>query len=219
MNESKAGETIERDLGGLIPRGLDDSLLRRLEGCAEGTWTRLSTEETCVENRLRAVSPAALNARQLDRFSALFEGVPVAADATVVLFPGRKIRQGNSVERKSAVRSAGWKIAAVAAFMGAMTALMLPDRKPASATVSQSPTTVPAENEAANAPAGFVQAGSNRNVDGVVDEGIVWEQGQLPERVMRVGYTERTSYKDAKGRIVEIEQPKIGRIYLPASGN
>lgn len=185
---------------------LDHALLDRLEGAAEGNWTELTREELQFEAFLRQTKPTAIGPDFLSRLETTTRGTHFIIDEKIVLFP--KDSHGTSTPKKYST----WAAAAAVALIGAASALMLPSRGPGNAT-SRNATGSP--SIATPLSPNFVPAGFNRGLSEVHDEGIVWKQNKQPQRLVRVVYMEKMTYKDASGRIVEVEQPKAHYVLLP----
>jgi hypothetical protein len=66
-------------------------------------------------------------------------------------------------------------------------------------------------------PAGgsFVTAGYGRDVREAVDEGIVWSEGQVPHRRVRVVYIDKAVITNAKGEKIEVERPRVEWLLVP----
>jgi hypothetical protein len=62
----------------------------------------------------------------------------------------------------------------------------------------------------------FVPAGFNRGLSEVHDEGVVWKSNSQPHSVVRVVYKDLVTLKDANGRTVQVEQPRVEYMLVPA---
>jgi hypothetical protein len=199
--------TIESDLRQLRPAQLDESYLARLESCAEGTWRELDPAEIAFEKRLRASAPASLPAGLTASIESVLAGVRFPNDQKIVPFPIHETRTPG--------RNRGWWGAAAAvAISGAITALMIPlspDAGPVAGPPPDYRITQPT-----NTPDKLVPAGFNRGLSEASDEGVIWQSNGLPHRVLKVVYMDRVTLKDANGSTIEVEQPRVEYILVPA---
>ena len=62
----------------------------------------------------------------------------------------------------------------------------------------------------------FIPAGFNRGLSEVHDEGVVWKSNSQPHSVVRVVYKDLVTLKDASGRTVQVEQPRVEYMLVPA---
>ncbi|MES2996793.1 MAG: hypothetical protein V4733_08285 [Verrucomicrobiota bacterium] len=211
---SERNTSLEDGLKRMGPATLDAALSDRLESCANGDWTHLSVEETCWQNEVRNISPQPLNDVQLDRFSALFDGVLFQGnDRVAPFFAAAKQPVASSAGRRS-----WWGAAAAVGILGASAAWMIPTSRNQDAISGNQNTAIPAPASAAVGEE-FVSAGMKRNFSYVNDQGVVWSKDRHPHRVKEVGYTERVRYTDAKGRVLEVQQPRVEIILVPANEN
>lgn len=198
---------LESDLRGLRPAALDEALLARLEACAGDTWTALDPAELAFEKRLAAVAPGKLPAALTASLEAALAGVRFPNDEKIVPFP----RQETTTPR----HKRGWRSAAAAvALTGAITAFMVPmnhDKGP----VAGSP---PASRPVPSAAAGdkLTPAGFNRGLSEASDEGVIWQPNNQPQRVLKMVYMDRVTLRDPSGRTIEVEQPRVEYILVPA---
>ncbi|MCU0778238.1 MAG: hypothetical protein MUF86_11300 [Akkermansiaceae bacterium] len=199
--------SIENDLRQLHAAGLDESLLARLEACAEESWTNLDPLELHLEHRLRAIAPAPLSAPLIDRLEATLSAVPYPpAQPKIVSFPGRA-----SAARHP--RRQWWGAAAAVALFGALAGWLVPHGqtgKSGTATVSSPPAR---PLPAATVP--LVPAGFNRGLSEASDQGVILQGGNQPHRVLKVVYHERVTLKDAEGRTYQVDQPRVEYIIVP----
>ncbi len=198
--------TLDGELRKLQGASLDDAFLARLEGSAAGTWTELTRDEIQFEAYLRQFSPAGVPAEFLTRLVSVTRSVHFTVDEKIVLFP--KEHDAGRASKKVPI----WAAAAAVAFIGAASALMIPSQN-SSRPIAQNSLTSPAYPSAV--PQNFVPATFNRGLSAVHDEGIVWKDNKQPQRLLRFVYMEKMTYKDANGRIVEVEQPKALYRLLP----
>ncbi len=199
---------LEEKLRKLQAAPLDEALLERLEASADGTWTELSPQEIRVESFLREVSPARLPADFLASLVSITDGVQFPVDQKVIIFPNTNIYPGKRGHRSM------WGAAAAVAIIGAISALLIP-------TGSHSNHSSQVANRiqpplSSNKTGNFVPASFNRGLSEVHDEGVVWKSNNAPHRVMRVVYMDHVTLKDANGRTMEVEQPRVEYMLVPA---
>jgi len=110
-------------------------------------------------------------------------------------------------------RSSFWGAAAAVALLGAAAAWIGPG--PA-ASVAKLDARKPSGTASAS-PAGgrFVPAGYGRNIQEASDEGVVWSQGQVPHRRVRVVYVDKAVMINAMGERIEVERPRVEWILVP----
>jgi hypothetical protein len=201
--------TIEEELRNLQAAPLDEALLARLEASAEGTWTELTRDELRFEELLRQALPARLSPDFLAELESVTRGVHFAVNEKILLFPN-----GTSAAKTRTRHRPMWAAAAAVAVIGAASALLMPTRevaKTASAGVLPGPP--PAT---ANTTRNFVPATFNRGLSAVHDEGVIWKSNTEPQRVVRVVYMDLITLKDDHGRTLEVEQPRVEYMLVPA---
>lgn len=203
---------LEAELRELRAAALDEAFLNRLEESAEGTWTELSQQEIRFENLLRGTNPAKLDPAFLADLEAIVRDVPFATVEKIVPFP----KTANVAPARTS--RPAWGAAAAVALIGAATALMMPvgkspDRTPQRlAGATSSPTGSPAGGH-------FVPAGFNRGLSEVRDEGVVWKSNSQPHTVVRFVYRDLVTLKDGSGRTVQVEQPRVEYMLVPAKAD
>jgi hypothetical protein len=198
--------SVEDDLRQLRAAALDESLLARLEACADGSLVQLDPAEIQFEQRLRAISPAPLSASLVAALEASVTQVPFpAASPKIVRFPG----SGKS----SAVRHGrvSWAAAAAVALIGAFAGWHFTGGRSAESLADAAPRA----QIARPIPSALVPAGFNRDLSEARDEGVVWQSNQ-PHRVLKVTYQDRVTLRDAGGRTYQVEQPRVEYILVPA---
>lgn len=200
---------IEEELRKLVPAPLDEALLARLEASADGAWTEFTQDEIRFEILLKECSPSKLSPDFLACLENITTGVHFPVNEKILLFP-----QGSGVIQKRENRSF-WGAAAAVALIGAATALLVSSPRQTSAS------TQAANNSAlpfaANSNSGFVPAGFERGVSEVHDEGVVWKSNNAPHRIVRVDYMDHATFKDANGRTLEVEQPRVKFMLVPTN--
>lgn len=201
--------SLEAELRELRAVALDEAFLTRLEASAEGTWTELSQQEVRYENLLRATRPAKLEPAFLADLEAIVRDVPFIADAKIVPFP--KVAAVAPTRRSRPI----WGAAAAVALIGAATALMMPTGKGPETAPSRL-ASVPSASIKSSAGVNFVPAGFNRGLSEVHDEGVVWKSNNQPHSVVRVVYKDLVTLKDANGNTVQVEQPRVEYMLVPA---
>ena len=201
--------SIENDLLQHRAAGLDESLLARLEACAEGSWTNLDPLEIHMERRLSAIAPAPLPDALMERLQATLSAVPYPTAAPkIVSFPGRA-PAARRPQRQ------WWGAAAAVALFGALAGWLVPhDQTGKSVTKLPQPAPGYPSSKSALVPAAF-----NRGLSQASDEGIFLHSNNQPHRVLKVVYRDRVTLKDAEGRTYQVEQPRVEYILVPAKTN
>jgi hypothetical protein len=149
------------------------------------------------------MKPLALPSALADSMLATVAKVPFPVDEKVVLFPGAAKPASPARERRP------WYAAAAAvAVAGAFSAFML-DGGVASKSkpVAESPGVRVAD--------GFVPASVGTGLGDASDEGVVWTRDGKPVRMVRVIYKDRVMYRDAAGKVLEIERPRVEYLMVP----
>lgn len=200
--------SLEAQLGELQAATLDEAYLLRLEAAADGTLTQLTPEELRFEALLRETPAAKLSADFMAQLEAIVHETPFAVDEKIVLFP-----KGNASVPPRRHRPI-WGAAAAVALIGAASALLMPSANRPSAVARQS--APPSSSIAATPTGNFIPAGFNRGLSEVHDEGIVWKANKQPHNVVRVVYKDKITLKDENGRTVEVEQPRVEYMLVPA---
>jgi hypothetical protein len=201
--------SIENDLLQIRASGLDESLLARLEACAEGSWTNLDPLEIHMERRLSAIAPAPLPDALMARLEATLSAVPFPTAAPkIVSFPGR------AAAAKRPQRQ-WWGAAAAVALFGALAGWLVPHDQ-GGKTITASPKPAPRYPAAGSS---LVPAAFNRGLSQASDEGILMPSNNQPHRVLKVVYRDRVTLKDAQGRTYQVEQPRVEYILVPAKTN
>jgi hypothetical protein len=137
--------------------------------------------------------------------------VPFHADEKIVHFPTKLAPPAARRQRPI------WGAAAAVALIGAATALMMPpskapDKKPRPIASATKPV---AGYDSPN----FIPASFNRNLSAVHDEGVIWKSNKQPHSVVRVIYKDQVILKDATGRIVQVIQPRVEYMLVPAKAD
>lgn len=207
--------SLEAALRDLQAATLDDALLQRLEAAADGTLAQLSREEVRFEEFLRQTSPAKLPPDFMATLEAIVHEVPFAVNEKIVLFP-----KGNQAPVTRAKRPM-WAAAAAVALVGGLTALMIPTGRIAQNTASQTATSpsISSPMVSTGAEGNFVPASFNRGISEVHDEGVVWKSNSQPHSVVRVVYKDLITAKDKDGRTVQVEQPRVEYMLVPAKAD
>lgn len=204
--------TLEEELRKLQAAPLDEALLARLEASAEGTWTELTREELRFEERLRQSSPARLSPDFLAELESITRGVHFPVNEKILLFPN-----GAPAAAKARTHRPMWASAAAVALIGAATALLMPTREVAKTAYSNGGGGVIGRPPASSNPTrNFVPATFNRGLSAVHDEGVIWKSDTEPQRVVRVVYHDQMTLKDDSGRTIEVEQPRVEYMLVPA---
>jgi hypothetical protein len=200
--------SLEAELRDLKAVGLDESFLTRLEASADGTWTRLSPQEIGFEKSLREISAAPLPAEFMAELQRIVAKAPFPADVNIVPFPTVHAAPPRHRQRPM------WGAAAAVAIIGAATALLVPTGGPPAN--HNRPLAAAAPSVASTAPRNFVPAGYNTNLSEVHDEGVIWKSNNQPHSVVRMVYKDQVILKDANGRTVQVEQPRVEYMLVPA---
>jgi hypothetical protein len=198
--------SIENDLRQLHAAGLDESLLARLEACAEGSWTNPDPLEIQMERRLHGIAPVSLSAPLMERLEATLAAVPFPSAAPkIVSFPSRP-----SVAKRP--QRHWWGAAAAVALFGGLAGWLVPHDQSGKSTTAATP---PLRNGSfAKSP--LVPAAFNRGLSQASDEGIFLHSNNQPHRVLKVVYDETVTLKDAEGRTYQVKQPRVEYILVPA---
>jgi hypothetical protein len=213
---SSDSKELEQALRGLSPLTLEEDFLSHLEAAAEGTLTTLTTADLRFEESLRATyKPQALDTDFMSRLEGVVSDIAFPVDEKIVLFP--KTAPLAKPAKPASRQRPMWAAAAAVAFIGAATALFLPDQKAAvSPVVSNDPPKQSAPVAAVSNPnSHFVPAGFNRGLGDATDEGVLWHDPSKPHRVVRVTYLDRVTFKNAEGKTVEAVQPRTEYILVP----
>ncbi|MFT4176514.1 MAG: hypothetical protein QM627_07640 [Luteolibacter sp.] len=202
--------SLESSLRGLTPSALDDALLDRLEACTDGSLTTLTPTELQFESSLRDFQPSALPADILASLESIVADVPFARDEKVVFFP----KAGAASGKVRTFPRPMWAAAAAVAFIGAASALFLPD--------APRPTPVAKETKVSTAPVlpGVPNiASAAYDPSEARDEGVIWHADDQPRRVLRVLYNEVVIEKDAAGNSVQKIYPQVKYILIPETAD
>ncbi len=199
--------SLESELRKLRAAPLDASLLERLEDCVSDTMTALDAHELSFERQLQNFAPAALPPAVFAALESKLSAIRFPAQGNIVEFPLK--------ETAAPSRNRGWWGAAAAvALTGALAALLVPPHKPDSVLTDNHPHPPVPGPTYADSP--FVPAGYNRGLSEASDQGVIWGSNNQAQRVLKVVYMERSTFKDANGRTCEVEQPRVEYILVPA---
>lgn len=205
--------SVENDLRQLRAAALDESLLARLEACADGTWTRLDPVELEFEQRLRAIAPARLPDSLMASLESAVAGVPFPTELPkIVRFPVR----GTKSSRQPRV---WWSAAAAVALFGGLAGWLVPSGQAGKTLAGANSGTPVAKSAPLIRPTSagqLIPAGFNRGLKEASDEGVIWQSSQQPHRVLKVVYRDRVTLKDAAGHTYQVEQPRVEYILVPA---
>lgn len=198
---------MENELRKLRAANVDPKLVDRLERCAEGSWNRLTSEETRFETMLRGIAPDAPTDALRARLDEITAKVEFPRGGEVIPMP------------RSRRRFHGAAAAAAVALCGALAALFVP--MGGNATKDTADHSAPPPKEAPRLPqtsdgGALLPAGYSRDLSEASDQGVVWQNRNRPHRVVRVVYTDHITLKDAQGRKYEIEKPRVEYVLVPA---
>ena len=215
---SSDSKELEKALRDLSPLALEADFLSRLEAAAEGTLTALTAAELRFEESLRAsYKPQALDTDFMSRLEGVVSNVAFPVDEKIVLFP--KTAPLSKPAKSSGRQRPMWAAAAAVAFIGAATALFMPDGKTTVSPVvkndSPAQSAPIASAPLANPNSHFIPSGFNRGLGDATDEGVLWHDPAKPHRVVRVTYLDRVTFKNAEGKTVEAVQPRTEYILVP----
>jgi hypothetical protein len=190
--------SLDTALNELRATPLDADLLQRLEAAAEDTLTQPCHEEIRFEETLRRMAPAGLTADFMARLQAVTHEVHFPLNEKIVLFP--KASHSPTAFRKRPK----WAAAAAVALIGGVTALMIPTGKAPKPLAAISP------------PKNFTPTSFNRGISEVHHEGVVWNSDNHPHNVVKVVYKDLVTLKDESGRTIQVEQPRVEYLSVPA---
>lgn len=202
---------LESDLRQLRPAAIEDSLLDRLDACADGSWTTLDPAEIAFEKQLRGIAPAKLPASLAASLEATLAGVGFPNAEKIVPFPKR----ANTEPQRS---RGWWSAAAVVALTGAITALLVPTNHEKGNTVA-APHINSAPIPSAGQPDRLIPAGFKSGVSEASDEGVIWQNKNRAHRVLKVVYKDLVTLKDENGATYQVEQPRVEYILVPAQAD
>lgn len=207
--------SLESELAGLRPRGLDPALLDRLEACTQGVWHRTSPSERHDESQLSTASPSPVPPRLMARLETVVAGTPFPAERKIVLFPRRETPATARTHTANPRRP--WMAAAAAvALLGGLTAWFVPvaPRQDPLADAPQPHSVTPAHPPSTPARE-LIPAGFRRGLSEASDEGVVVRSAGEAHRVLKLVYTDHVTLQDAHGRTVEVEQPRVEYLMVP----
>jgi hypothetical protein len=196
-------QDIEDTLKGMRPSAPDAACMERLLAAVEGRLRDGSAALAGIERSLESMKPLALPPELAGSMLATVAKVPFPVDEKVVLFPGAAKPVSPARERRR------WYAAAAAvAVAGAFSAFMLDGGEASrSKPVAESP--------AGRGAQGFVPASVGTGLGDASDEGVVWTRDGKPVRMVRVVYKDRVMYRDAAGKMLEIERPRVEYLMVP----
>ena len=199
--------SLEAQLREMRPMPLDASFLLRLEAAAEGTLAQPGPAEVHFERELAEHVPAAIPADLMARLEAATQDAPFGEDGKIVPFPSASTPAARDVGNRPMLAAA-----AAVALIGAVSALVVPIgtpvKNPSSVAKAPASVTTPAAN--------LLPATFNRGVSGISDEGVIWKSDNKPHSVIRVEYMDIITLKDKNGRTVQVEQPRVEYLMVPA---
>ncbi|TAG08583.1 MAG: hypothetical protein EAZ42_10050 [Verrucomicrobia bacterium] len=205
MNQDSV--TLENQLRSLAPCSLDQALLDRLDAAANNSLTELSNEEMQLEKQLRQFKPMMLDADFLNQLEKITRQAPFPLNQKIVVFP-----QANPAKKAAIGHRPFWATAAAMALLGSAAALMMPSNSERN-TVSGNfvrPSTMSA------ASSGIQPASYQSNVQEIHDDGVYWKSNSQPHQVLRLTHLERMTLNQENGRTVEVEQPRVQYLLVPA---
>lgn len=196
-------QDIENSLKAMRPAAPDAACVERLLAAVEGRLTAVEGPLAVLERRLESMKPSALPPAVADALLATVAKVPFPADEKVLLFPGAARRA-----KSEGARRPWYAAAAAVAVAGAFSAFMLDGGgSGGSAPLAKDARALPA--------AGYVPASVDTGLGDASDEGVLWTRDGKPVRMVRVIYKDRVSYRDAAGKVIEIERPRVEYLMVP----
>jgi hypothetical protein len=198
---------FETLLRSATPRALRPELRERLEACARGTWTSLSTAESRLESSLSSSPPAALSAALESRLLGIVQDTPFPQESTIVPFP----RRPHAVPARKA-RIPAWAAAAVAV-AGGIAALLAPGFK---ADPSAPPSVRTATRPALSPQAASIQPVSFRSEITGLSDGVAWHPDGTAHRIWKAEFRDHMTAKDQEGRTIEVTNPHVQYLLVPA---
>ena len=198
---------LESELKALRAQNLDPEFMDRVESCADDTWTEVSGYERHIEKKLLRHQPSALSESMMDSLLSSTQGIPFPSQETIVSFPGKQ----------ETPKTYWWRAAAVVAVMGVMSAFMVPIGENNDVAANPPSTTTPSISPSIQG--SLIPAQFSRKLTEATDEGIIWQDDQQPQRVVKVVYQDRVTMKDTDGQTYEVEQPRVEYYILPAQSD
>jgi len=196
-------QDIENSLKAMRPAAPDAACMERLLAAVEGRLNVIEGPLAGLERTLGSMTPLALPPAVAEAMLATVAKVPFPVDEKVLLFPGAA-RRANA----GGARRPWYAAAAAVAVAGAFSAFMLDGGgRGGSAPLAKESGTLPA--------AGYVPASVDTGLGDARDEGVVWTRDGKPVRMVRVIYKDRVSYRDAAGKVIEIERPRVEYLMVP----
>ncbi|KAB2639682.1 MAG: hypothetical protein DVB25_05210 [Verrucomicrobia bacterium] len=208
-------QALEAALAGLRPAVLDRGLLARLEAGATGGLTTSSPAEVALETSLRGSRAAAIPPALMAALEAALTASAAAEGSRIVAFPQSPAAGG--LHHRS--HRPMWVAAAAVAMLGAAAALFLPNqgaRPTAAAPASHPPpTSLATTAPAAPASQNFVPAAFNTSLSQASDVGVLWQEQNQAQRVVKVIYWDRVTLVNPEGKQIEYETPRVEYILVP----
>jgi len=198
-------QELENRLTAMRPATPQDDLLSRLEDAMEDRLALPVVEDARFEAMVRGARPVKVPAELMASLESIVSATPFPLDDNIVLFT-----KGSASPRfKRRFRPIA--AAAAVACLGAAAALFMPASPRDGSVVENSGS---AQIKHSISTPGYVPASFGRNVEDASDEGIVLKDGK-PHRVMKIVYKEQSSFINAEGKKVEVEQPRVEYILVP----
>lgn len=199
-------QDIEDALKAIRPASLAPASMDRLLAAVEGRGLATDPALRSVESSLEAMTPLAVGSKAADAMLDTVSAVPFPVDEKVVLFPG-----SSKPAEKSASRRPWYAAAAAVAVAGAFSAMMV-DQPPVKSgrPLASTDSAIPARQ-----PTGFVPASVGSGLEEAKDEGVMWTNDGKPVRMVRVIYMDKAKYRNAQGKIIEVERPRVEYLMVP----
>lgn len=199
-------QDIEDALKAIRPASLAPASMDRFLAAVEGRGLASDPALRSVESSLESMTPRAVRSQVADAMLATVSAVPFPVDEKVVLFPGTSKPAG-----KSASRRPWYAAAAAVAVAGAFSAMMVDQpRVKSGSPVASVESRIPTRQ-----PTGFVPASVGSGLEEAKDEGVMWTNDGKPVRMVRVIYMDKAKYRNAQGKIIEVERPRVEYLMVP----
>lgn len=201
---------LEVSLKSLVPAKLGESLDSRLIESIEPMGSMPMIEEQAgVSVGLYQVQPAGLSPAFAEQLESILSRVPHPDSHKLLSFPEiEKTHQPGRLQWRQ------YAVAAAVALLGVISAFMVPSIEQKSAPLSSASASNRTESEFPGD--SLVPASYQSNLRDASDEGIVWQSGGSPQRMLKLIYIEHVTLKDSEGREFQVERPRIRYVMVPA---
>jgi hypothetical protein len=209
---SKVPTIAEQKLSELQPNKLDADFMERLLASADGSLTELTPAELLFESSLRKFSPPKLSSTFDATLLNILQDTPFHLDEKIVLFHKSTLKPQSTPAK---FRRFNLAAAAAVALLGSLAAWFTPHIS--NNEVAQTPKFIsqPIPQPPSPNPSTFSPASFNHKLNGTSDEGVIWNKANRPHRILRMTYMEKVTLKNAKGELIQVEQPREKIIIIP----